>query len=64
MSPVKFKIIPYASNEEYYQNPSLCKWNFVGCLNFPGVWLLTEVYTPDFKYHMPLQLFFNSKLEL
>ena len=63
----QFKIIPYASQEQYLQTPSLCQTSLGACLYHPWFWMLTQVHTPYFldtwesNVHVPIQVFFSVK---
>ena len=60
-----FKIIPFASSDDYLQKDAPCPHNdYLHCVNKPGFWLLLDAYGINYgtqwtnKVHIPLQLFF------
>lgn len=61
-----FKIIPYASTDEYIENTKVDCKDYLHCLNKPGFWLLLDAYNVNYstiwanKVHMPLQIFFTT----
>jgi len=67
-SQVKFKIIPYSSNESYLEWNSEC-WNYFSCLNSPGFWIFTRAMTPYYRNNwynsvdVFFQEFFTSRVE-
>lgn len=65
MTPLQFKIIPYASQDQYLQDPSLCQMSLGACLYHPWFWMLTQMYTPyildtrESNIRIPVQAFFS-----
>jgi len=65
ITALQFKIIPYATDKQYFENPSLCPNNLWSCLYHPGFWVLTQVYTPHIRdtretnIVIPIQAFFS-----
>jgi type II secretory pathway pseudopilin PulG len=65
LSEVKFKIIPYDSDENYFNNS---EWIVINDLHQPAFWMFVHLYAPLYqptgtnKIDQPLQLFFNLKL--
>ena len=60
-----FKIIPFASSDDYLQKNTPCLNNdYLHCVNKPGFWLLLDAYGINYgtqwtnHVHIPLQLFF------
>ena len=68
-SKILFKIIPFASEENYIASPELCEQdNLINCINAPGFWILAEAYNARYKpgqrgntIKIPVQEFFNLK---
>ena len=65
VSKVMFKIIPYHSDEYYFENG----WeNIINNLHQPAFWMFVHLYAPLYqptgtnKIDQPLQLFFNLNL--
>jgi len=62
---IVFKIIPFAHQDNYYNDPELCQTNFIACINHPGVWVLGTISTANYakiwtnNIAIPLQYFFN-----
>lgn len=65
MTALTFKLIPYASQEQYLQDPSLCTTSFGACLYHPWFWMFTQMYTPyiqdtrESNIRIPIQAFFT-----
>jgi len=65
ISSIKFKIIPYNSNDSYFESESISIQNDV---HQPAFWLFIHLYSPLYqpvwtnKIDQPLQLFFNLNL--
>jgi len=65
ISSVKFKIIPYDSDENYFNSSAS---NVINNLHQPAFWMFIHLYSPIYqsewtnKVDQPLQLFFNLKL--
>ena len=60
-----FKIIPFASSDDYLQKDVPCANNdYLHCVHKPGFWLLLDAYGVNYgtqwtnHVHIPLQLFF------
>lgn len=60
-----FKIIPFASSDDYLQKDVPCPNNdYLHCVQKPGFWLLLDAYGINYgtqwtnRVHIPLQLFF------
>ena len=60
-----FKIIPFASSDDYLQKDVPCTNNdYLHCVHKPGFWLLLDAYGVNYgtqwtnHVHIPLQLFF------
>lgn len=66
-SQVKFKIIPYSSNDDYLIGNTEC-WNYFACLNSPGFWIFTRAMTPYYRNNrynsvdVFFQEFFTSRI--
>jgi len=65
ISDVVFKIIPFASQQQYLDSDSLCQeWNYLHCINSPGFRMIFKAYSPNywtqFATHVviPFQQFF------
>ena len=60
-SQVKFKIIPYASNESYLEWDIEC-WNYFSCLNSPWFWIFTRAMTPYYRnnWYNSVDVFFQE----
>ena len=65
ISEVKFKVIPYKSDNEYFSSE---EWIVVNNVHQPAFWLFIHLYAPLYqpswtnKIDQPLQLFFNLNL--
>lgn len=61
-----FKIVPYASEEAFLDNPSLCPFSYYACLHHPWFWLWVTFFSPyrqdtwETDIIHPLQLFFTA----
>jgi hypothetical protein len=60
-----FKIIPFASSDDYLQKDVPCSnKDYLHCVHKPGFWLLLDAYAVNYgtqwtnRVHIPLQLFF------
>lgn len=60
-----FKIIPFASSDEYLQKNAPCPGNdYLHCVHKPGFWMIMDAYGTNYgtqwtnRVHIPLQLFF------
>ena len=66
VSTVMFKIIPYNTDEYYFENDS--ENDIINDLHQPAFWMFVHLYAPLYqpigtnKIDQPLQLFFNLKL--
>lgn len=66
ISEVMFKIIPYNSDEHYFED--IWSTNVINDLHQPAFWMFVHLYSPMYqpewtnKVDQPLQLFFNLKL--
>lgn len=67
VSKVKFKIIPFDSDEDYFEEAS--EWDvLINNLHQPAFWMFIHLYAPLYqptwtnKIDQPLQLFFNLNL--
>ena len=66
ISKVEFRVIPYDSDENYFNNASSSI--VINNLHQPAFWLFIHLYSPLYqpkwtnKIDQPLQLFFNLKL--
>ena len=65
ISKVIFKIIPFASEEQYIHTEWLCEeWNYLHCLNAPGFRMIFKAYSINYWMQwathvtMPFQQFF------
>ena len=65
ISKVIFKIIPFASQQQYLDSDSLCQeWNYLHCINSPGFRMIFKAYSinywTQFATHVviPFQQFF------
>ena len=65
ISKVIFKIIPFASQQQYLDSDSLCQeWNYLHCINSPGFRMIFKAYSSNywtqFATHViiPFQQFF------
>ncbi len=65
ISKAIFKIIPFASQQQYLDSDSLCQeWNYLHCLNSPGFRMIFKAYSVNywtqFATHVvvPFQQFF------
>lgn len=65
ISKVVFKIIPFASDEQYLNTPALCEeGNYLHCLNVPGFWMIFKAYSVNYGSQwathvtVPFQQFF------
>lgn len=65
ISDVVFKIIPFASEQQYLDSDSLCtEWNYLHCLNSPGFRMIFKAYSPNYwrqwstHVTVPFQQFF------
>ena len=65
ISKVVFKIIPFASDEQYLNISSLCEeGNYLHCLNAPGFWMIFKAYSVNYGTQwathvvVPFQQFF------
>ena len=69
LSKMFFKIIPFASQEQYLTGSWLCAEDkLMYCLNTPGFWIVAQGYNPRYsisswwnKVQIPIQQFFNLK---
>lgn len=43
-----FKIIPFASEQQYIDTAGLCEWNYLQCLNAPGFWMIFTAYSTNY----------------
>jgi len=65
ISKIKFKIIPFDSDENYFNSDGE---NIVNKIHQPAFWLFIHLYAPLYQpvwtnnVHQPLQLFFNLNL--
>lgn len=65
ITPLQFKIIPYAAAEDYFADPSLCTSNLGSCLYHPWFWMMTQIHTPyihdtrESNISIPVQVFFS-----
>lgn len=65
ISKVEFRIIPYNSDDKYFESPT---WNVLNNLHQPAFRVFVHLYSPLYqpkwtnKIDQPLQLFFNLKL--
>lgn len=65
ITPLQFKIIPYATADDYFADPSLCPGNLGSCLYNPWFWLMTQMHTPyihdtrESNISIPVQVFFS-----
>ena len=65
ISKVEFRIIPYNSDDKYFESPT---WNVLNNLHQPAFRVFIHLYSPLYqpkwtnKIDQPLQLFFNLKL--
>lgn len=59
-----FKIIPFASEQQYIDTPGLCSWNYLQCLNSPWFWMMFTAYSTNYGKQwathviVPFQQFF------
>ena len=66
VSKVKFRIIPYDSDENYFTWSS--QWVVMNNVHQPGFWMFIHLYAPLYqpiwinKLDQPLQLFFNLNI--
>ncbi len=64
ISKVVFKVIPFASEQQYISDPSLCDGIYLQCLNSPGFRMIFGAYSPNYgtqwatRVHVPFQQFF------
>lgn len=65
-SKVKFKIVPFASEDEILDDPALCTTNYFACLHSEWFWVFTTAYIPNYSEAMrandvkqKVQMFFN-----
>ncbi len=65
ISKVIFKIIPFASEQQYLDSTSLCaEWNYLHCLNAPWFRMIFKAYSPNYwtqwatHVTVPFQQFF------
>lgn len=64
ISKVVFKIIPFASEEQYLLLPDLCTGNYLQCLNAPGFRMIFKAYSINYwtqwatHVTIPFQQFF------
>lgn len=68
ISKVIFKVIPFASEEQYLLSTTLCApWDYLHCLNVPGFRMIFKVYSVNYWKQwathvvVPFQQFFNAK---
>lgn len=70
LSKMLFKIIPFASQEQYLAQPELCDTpeSLLFCLNSPWFWIIAQGYNPRYSearwwnhVQLPVQQFFNLK---
>ncbi len=65
ITPLQFKIIPYAAADDYFADPSLCPVNLGSCLYHPWFWMMTQMHTPyihdtrESNISIPVQVFFS-----
>ena len=66
VSKVKFRVIPYDSDENYFNNSS--ESDVISKIHQPAFWMFIHLYSPLYQpkwtnnVHQPLQLFFNLNL--
>lgn len=48
ISKVVFKVIPFASEQQYIEDPSLCDGMYLKCLNSPGFRMIFGAYSPNY----------------
>ncbi len=60
-----FKIIPFASSDDYLQKDAPCpNKDYLHCVHKPGFWIVLDAYSVNYgtqwtnRVHIPLQLFF------
>ncbi len=65
ISKVVFKVVPFASNEQYLNTSSLCQeGNYLHCLNDPWFWMIFKAYSVNYGRQrsthvvIPFQQFF------
>lgn len=65
ISDVVFKIIPFASEQQYLASDSLCtEWDYLHCLNAPGFRMIFKAYSTNYGRQwathvtVPFQQFF------
>lgn len=65
ITPLTFKIIPYAAATDYFADPDLCPVNLGSCLYHPWFWMMTQMHTPyihdtrESNISIPVQVFFS-----
>lgn len=65
ITPLQFKIIPYAVADDYFADPTLCPVNLGSCLYHPWFWMMTQIHTPyihdtrESNISIPVQVFFS-----
>lgn len=63
-SKVIFKIIPFASEQQYIDTENLCEGSYLTCLNSPGFWMIFTAYSVNYwtqwatHVRVPFQQFF------
>ena len=62
-----FKIIPFASSDDYLQDKVSCVGqDYLHCVQTPGFWFLFDMYSSNYsttwtnRVHLPVQLFFTK----
>ena len=65
ISKVLFKVIPFASEQQYLASSTLCQeWNYLHCINTPGFRMLFNAYSVNYwkqwstHVKVPFQQFF------
>ena len=64
ITKVVFKVIPFASEQQYIANPSLCDGIYLNCLNSPGFRMIFGAYSSNYgtqwatRVRVPFQQFF------
>ena len=64
ISRIIFKIIPFASEQQYLDSDLCVEWNYLHCLNAPGFRVIFKAYSPNYwrqwatHVTVPFQQFF------